>query len=104
MAKVSSLIDVDEITKVLRSLGLHDPGVLDAMRFKDADDLVAAVFQGRIVLLATAARDYIDDQLLGSSSRASLARRLEGRGLSGGLGDALWAAETAHHRKQAALT
>ena len=76
MAMSGSLIDVDEIIEVLHNLGLHDPGVLDAMRFKDTDDLVAALFQGRTVLLTTAARDYVDDQLLGSSPRASLARRL----------------------------
>jgi hypothetical protein len=100
----SSLIDIIEVQAVLRDLGLHDPEILDVMNFVDVNDLVAAVFSGRTVLLATAARDYLDDQLAGSSSRASLARRLEGRGLSGGLGDALWVAETAHQRKQAALT
>jgi hypothetical protein len=74
------------------------------MNFVDVDALVAAVFPGRMVLLATVARDYLEDQLAGSSSRADLARRLEDRGLSGGLGDALWAAETARQLKQSAMT
>ena len=71
MTMDSSSISIVDVQAVMLGLGLHDPEVLDVMNFVNVDDLVAAVFPGRIVLLATAARDYLEDQLAGSSSRAA---------------------------------
>ena len=92
------------IQKVLTDTGLSDPEIFEAMRFESVDDLLGVLSPEGKVDLTTEAGGYLEDQLKGASPRASLARRLESRGLSGGLGDALWAAQAARRRMQAAAS
>ena len=84
-----NVVSLVEIKRLMLELGLHHPEILDVMNFGGVDELMTAVLPERTVELATAARTYLEDQLGSATSRALLARRLEGRGLSGGLGDAL---------------
>ena len=83
-----SPIGKDSLKKELSGYGLEDPEVLEVLKFSCKEDLLKAVYPGRSPVLTADAELYLDDLLGGAAARASLARRLECRGVSPGLSDA----------------
>ena len=98
-----SSISLTSLMKDIRRYGFEDPEILEVMNFKDIQDLLEAMYPGRPVTLAADAEQYLGCLLSGAAAKASLARRLECRGVSPGLSDALWAAQETRRRAQAAL-
>jgi hypothetical protein len=94
---------MDSLIKEVKGYGLEDPEVLEVMKFTGKDDFLKAVYPGRSPVLAADAEDYIDDLLGGAAARACLARRLEHRGVSPGLSDAVWAARQSRRKAQEAF-
>ena len=98
-----SPITKDSLIREVKGYGLEDPEVLEVMKFTGKDDFLKAVYPGRSPVLAADADLYLDDLLGEAAARASLARRLEYRGVSPGLGDALWAAQQTRRKAQEAF-
>ena len=87
---------------VLR-FGLDDPGLLEVLNFVDKLELFEALYPGRAYALTADAEQYLDDLLGQAAAKACLARRLEYRGVSPALGDALWAAQQVRRKAQEAF-
>ena len=87
---------------VLR-FGLDDPGLLEVLNFVDKFELFEALYPGRAYALTADAEQYLDDLLGQAAAKACLARRLEYRGVSPALGDALWAAQQVRRKAQEAF-
>ncbi len=88
-----SPISLDSIIHEVKSYGLKDPEVLEGRKFANKEDLLKTLYPGRSPVLSADADRYLDELLGGAAARASLARRLEYRGVSPSLGDALWSAQ-----------
>ena len=99
---MSASYDIIATQRIVKGYGLDDPELVETLRFKDVREMLEAFFPGHQVALTLDAEQYLEDLLNGAASRASLARRLECRGVSCGLSDALWAVQDARRRAQAA--
>ena len=87
----------------LKGYGLDDPEVFEVMNFLDVGDILEALYPGRRVTLAADAERHLVVLMEGAAAKASLARRLEYRGVSPALGDALWAARQTRRKAQEAF-
>ena len=98
-----STVSRNSLVKEIKGYGLDDPEVLEVLNFKNREDFLEALYPGRSSVLAADAELYLDDLLGGAAARASLARRLECRGVSPGLSDSLWAAQQTRRKAQEAF-
>ena len=83
--------------------GLDDPELLEVLGFGCAAELFEALYPGRSHAMEADAEQYLEGLLAGAAARASLARRVEYRGVSPALGDALWSAQQSRRKAQEAL-
>jgi hypothetical protein len=96
-------MDVNLIKQDIAKQGLDDPVLLEVLGFGCAAELFEALYPGRSHALESDAEQYLEGLLAGAAAKASLARRLEYRGVSPALGDALWSAERSRRKAQEAL-
>ena len=80
--------------------GLDDPEVFEAVRFRDAEDVLDQLFPGRTCTLSAEADVFVSKLVQDAAARALLARRLAGTEASGGLDDVLWVAKAAKLKAQ----
>jgi hypothetical protein len=98
-----SSLDVLTLKKDIQRYGLEDPELFEVMNFKSREDVLEALYPGRSHALAADAELFLDGVLKGAAAKASMARRLEYRGVSPALGDALWSAQQSRRKAQDAL-
>jgi len=95
------MVTISEIKQKIEELGIGDAEVFEAMRFKDGDELVRALFPLRTPTLAFDTKEFVEDLIEKAGERADLARRVADDGLPGSLSDSLWLSRAAKKRRVA---
>jgi hypothetical protein len=89
---ITLVISQKMISDKITAAGLDDAQIFEAVRFKDLDDVISALFPGVVAVLEPEAEVHVKILLVTTATRASFSRRMEDDGLPGGLSDMLWAA------------
>ena len=100
-----AMVNKDALITLLLGYGMMDPEVFSAMGFTDAEDLLRALYPGSsTVSLSADAIQFLDVFVGEAAARATLARRLDERGITPSLGDALWATGVRRRKAEEALS